>query len=124
MVHSTLQLFALFLFYIMTSNSDAFATENNKNEIPQLSPPDPEATLPSIRFGESISFEHFGPIILNTDGSTRRIANWDTLSDHEKAKTWERISKRNEQRRQVLLEQQEEILQDKNQSGEGKAEKL
>eukprot|EP00980_Cylindrotheca_fusiformis_P007350 scaffold1525_cov142-Cylindrotheca_fusiformis.AAC.150 len=88
--------------------SGAFAAENNNREVPQLPPPDPDADLPTIRLGETISFEKFGPIILNTDGSTRRIANWENLSEHEKKVTWRRISKRNEERRQILLEQQEE----------------
>ena len=49
-----------------------------------------------------------GPIILNTDGTTRRIANWDSLSEHEQHVSWKRISKRNEVRRTALLVAQEE----------------
>lgn len=49
-----------------------------------------------------------GPIILNTDGTTRRIANWDSLSEHEQQVSWKRISKRNEVRRTALLVAQEE----------------
>ena len=93
------------------SSSDSFATDGNKS-VPQLPPPDPEANLPTIQLGETISFAQFGPIILNTDGSTRRIANWDILSEHEKEVTWRRISKRNEQRRQALLKQQQESNDD------------
>jgi predicted Fe-S protein YdhL (DUF1289 family) len=48
-----------------------------------------------------------GPIIINTDGTTRAIANWDELSEREKEVTWKRISKRNEERRKILLEKQE-----------------
>ena len=89
------------------STSDAFATESN-SEVPQLPPPDPNDNLPTIRLGETISFEEFGPVILNTDGSTRRIANWDILTEAEKKVTWRRISKRNEERRKALLEKQSE----------------
>ncbi|CAJ1946242.1 unnamed protein product [Cylindrotheca closterium] len=104
--------YAWIVIFIMSS-SDAFATDGKK-EIPQLPPPDPESekNLPTIRLGETISFEQFGPIILNKDGSTRRINNWDILSDHEKEVTWRRISKRNEERRQALLKQQEESNND------------
>jgi hypothetical protein len=79
------------------------------SELPQLPPPDPEAdkNIPTIKLGETIRFEEFGPIILNTDGSTRRIENWDTLTEKEKEVTWRRISKRNEERRKVLLAQLE-----------------
>ena len=85
------------------------------SSIPLLPPSDPnreEGSIRSIKLGESISFEEFGPIILNTDGTTRRIENWDTLTEHEKTVSWRRISKRNEQRRQALLKQMEEENKD------------
>lgn len=90
------------------------------NEIPLLPPSTgDDPTIPSIKLGESIRFEEWGPIILNTDGTTRRIANWDEMTAAEQAVTWRRISKRNEERRLVLLEQmkqneqQQEQAQDK-----------
>jgi hypothetical protein len=110
------------IFFVM-STSDAFATDNKK-EVPQLPPPDPESGLPSIQLGETISFEQFGPMILNTDGSIRRIANWDILTEHEKEVSWRRISKRNEERRQVLLKRQEEALKEQDQKDEDKTEEL
>jgi len=69
--------------------------------------------LPTIKLGESIRFEEWGPIILNSDGTTRRITNWENLSDHEKEVTWRRISKRNEKRRNFLLDQQEKVEEPK-----------
>jgi len=47
-----------------------------------------------------------GPVIINTDGTTRQIANWDQMTKREQEVTWKRISKRNEERRKALLEQQ------------------
>eukprot|EP00536_Pseudo-nitzschia_multiseries_P005530 jgi/Psemu1/318666/estExt_fgenesh1_pm.C_1040005 len=92
-----------------TENVEALTTPNDVgNNVPQLPPPDPNSNLPSIRLGESIRFEEFGPIILNTDGTTRRISNWDTLTENEKKVSWRRISKRNEERRLILLQQQKE----------------
>mmetsp|Transcript_15648 Transcript_15648/g.43355 ORF Transcript_15648/g.43355 Transcript_15648/m.43355 type:complete len:127 (+) Transcript_15648:109-489(+) len=91
-----------------TENVEALSSNNEVGNVPQLPPPDPDSNLPSIRLGESIRFEEFGPIILNTDGTTRRIANWDTLTEKEKEVSWRRISKRNEERRQILLQQQKE----------------
>jgi len=93
-----------------TNENAASTTINDDDEkIPQLPPPDPnDSKIPSIKLGETISFEQWGPIILNTDGTIRRIANWDTLTEKEKEVSWRRISKRNEERRLTLLQKQEE----------------
>lgn len=81
---------------------------DEQNILPQLPAVDPNnKDIPSIRLGETIRFEEYGPIILNTDGTTRRIANWENLTEKEKEVTWRRISKRNEERRQILLKQAE-----------------
>ena len=76
--------------------------------IPLLPEASGDPNIPSIKLGETIRFEEWGPIILNTDGTTRRIANWDNLTEQEKKVTWRRISKRNEERRLALLEQMKE----------------
>jgi predicted Fe-S protein YdhL (DUF1289 family) len=80
--------------------------------VPLLPPPDPsserDASIPRIRLGESISFEEMGPVIINADGTTRRIDNWDEMTDEERRVAWRRISKRNEERRQKLLLQQQQ----------------
>lgn len=77
------------------------------SDVPQLPPPDSNSKdIPTIKLGETIRFEEWGPIILNTDGSTRKISNWDQLTEQEKDATWRRISKRNEQRRKILVQQQ------------------
>jgi hypothetical protein len=65
-----------------------------------------DTTIPSIKLGETIRFEEMGPVIINSDGTTRRISNWDSLTKQEQEATWRRISKRNEERRKMLLEQQ------------------
>jgi hypothetical protein len=77
------------------------------NNFPRLYESSPDSNLPRIKLGETISFEEMGPVIINTDGTTRAIANWDDLSEREKEVTWKRISKRNEERRKILLEKQE-----------------
>ena len=60
-------------------------------------PANPDANEPvrTLKLGESIDFAHLGPVIINSDGTTRRIANWDSMTKQEQDKTWERISKRN-----------------------------
>lgn len=81
--------------------------ESTANEIPRLPESSPDSNLPRIKLGETISFERLGPVIINTDGTTRVIENWNELSSNEQAVTWRRISKRNEERRKILLEKQE-----------------
>jgi len=79
-----------------------------QNEIPLLPPSDPNSDLPSLKLGESMSLEEMGPIIINVDGSTRRIDNWDEMTEQEREVAWRRISKRNAERRKKLLEQQQQ----------------
>ncbi|KAL7552524.1 hypothetical protein ACHAWF_016424 [Thalassiosira exigua] len=67
-----------------------------------------DASIPSIKLGESIRFEEMGPVIINADGTTRRIDNWDSMTEKEREVAWRRISKRNEERRRALLEQQQQ----------------
>jgi hypothetical protein len=85
--------------------------------LPLLPPPGPEGdgagSAPRIRLGESILFEGLGPVIINSDGTTRRIDNWDAMTPREREVAWRRIAKRNEERRQkLLLQQQEQEQQD------------
>lgn len=82
------------------------SNEQHSNEnVPQLPASDPDKDIPTVRLGETIKFDEFGPIIINLDGTTKRIDNWKQLSEREKEVTWRRISKRNEERRRVLNEQ-------------------
>ena len=95
---------------IVNSNN---SNNNDKNEILQLPPSQPDnEDIPSIQLGESVKFDHLGPIILNTDGTTRQIANWDKLSKREQEVTWRRIKKRNEERRKQLLSEREKEQND------------
>jgi hypothetical protein len=52
--------------------------------------------------GPGISFSELGPIIINSDGTTRAISNWDKMSKPEQDKTWERIARRNKERIEIL----------------------
>jgi hypothetical protein len=83
--------------------------ESESSSVPLLLPPSngKDGNITSIQLGETISFDQLGPIILNTDGTTRRIDNWNEMTQQEQETTWRRIKKRNAERRKVLLEQQE-----------------
>ena len=59
----------------------------------------------TLTLGESLSFAELGPIIIQTDGSTRRISNWESMTKPEQDLTWKRIKKRNEERLVVLRAQ-------------------
>ena len=58
-----------------------------------------------INLGETISLEELGPIIINADGTTRRITNWSTLNKNEQENSWRVISARNLKRLKVLQKQ-------------------
>eukprot|EP00979_Chaetoceros_neogracilis_P012849 scaffold3515_cov267-Chaetoceros_neogracile.AAC.8 len=61
--------------------------------------------------GQSMPLENLGPIIINTDGTTRRIENWDALTEREREVSWRRIKKRNAERKEMLEEQQKDFLE-------------
>ena len=52
--------------------------------------------------GEALSLDELGPIIINEDGTMRRIANWHLLTDQEKEHTQRKIAKRNKIRIEAL----------------------
>mmetsp|Transcript_16491 Transcript_16491/g.36333 ORF Transcript_16491/g.36333 Transcript_16491/m.36333 type:complete len:167 (+) Transcript_16491:206-706(+) len=92
------------------ASSCAAANDDTKDEAEVLKLPEAtnDPSIPSIQLGETISFQEMGPVIINTDGTTRTIDNWDQMSKHEQEVAWKRISKRNEQRRKALLAQEQE----------------
>lgn len=88
---------------------DDTGTQPSQSEgILQLPEASNDPSIPTIKLGESIRFEEMGPVIINADGTTRRIDNWDQMTKKEQEVAWRRISKRNEQRRKALLEQQQQ----------------
>ena len=74
-----------------------------------LPPPESEDEVKKLEVGGSaIKLDALGPVIVNTDGTMRRIENWDKLSKHEQETTLRRIGKRNQERLKALQQQQEE----------------
>ena len=55
-----------------------------------------------ITLGETVSLEELGPIIINADGTTRRITNWLDLNKVEQETSWRVISARNLKRLKAL----------------------
>eukprot|EP00814_Leptocylindrus_danicus_P021168 CAMPEP_0116027408 /NCGR_PEP_ID=MMETSP0321-20121206/14626_1 /TAXON_ID=163516 /ORGANISM="Leptocylindrus danicus var. danicus, Strain B650" /LENGTH=129 /DNA_ID=CAMNT_0003500787 /DNA_START=56 /DNA_END=445 /DNA_ORIENTATION=+ len=89
-----------------SSSSDMHMNNNNKAAIPQLPESSGEKNIPVLKLGETMKFEHLGPVIINADGTTRRIDNWDEMTEHEREVTWRRISKRNQERIEALKREQ------------------
>lgn len=48
--------------------------------------------------GLPVKLDALGPMVINTDGTVSRIANWAQLSDVERERTLRLIAKRNKQR--------------------------
>jgi len=54
--------------------------------------------------GRKVAMDHLGPVVVNSDGTISRITNWDTLSARERETALRRISKRNNERKEQLLQ--------------------
>jgi len=48
--------------------------------------------------GEALSLDALGPIVVNADGTTARISNWNEMNDKEKQGTLRMVKKRNAER--------------------------
>jgi len=104
-----------------TSPSTAFSSSESQppsqKEPLQLPPCDPNNdNIPSLQFGQSLKLEHLGPIIINTDGTMRRIDNWETLTESEREVSWRRIKKRNAERREILEAKEREMIEQQEQN--------
>lgn len=76
----------------------------------------------TIKLGESISLEELGPIIINADGTTRRITNWSTLTEAEQKSSWRVISARNLKRLKNLQKKNAEETSTPEDRGSGMAD--
>lgn len=85
-----------------------------RRSLPPLAPPPLPATrdphlLPALlSAGETHALDELGPLIVNPDGSLRRISNWQELSEGERAAALRRLSKRNAQRLATLQQQEQQ----------------
>lgn len=69
-------------------------------------PEEGETTVLDVSSGQSVSLDHLGPMVVNTDGSLSRINNWAEMSAIEQKTTLKIIGKRNKQRLQALKDQE------------------
>ena len=80
---------------------------NDDSAAPPLALPNPsDSTNPNpislTVGGAKHDFAELGPIIIQSDGSTRRITNWDQMNQKEQDVTWKRIAARNKKRIEEL----------------------
>jgi hypothetical protein len=96
--------------YTTTSRENEVNLDDPKDLIKLL--PEPSTTgerSREIKLGEAIKFEELGPIIINPDGTTRRITNWANLTKQEQASTFRLISARNKKRLAELQKRSENL---------------
>ena len=48
--------------------------------------------------GEPVVLDHFGPVVVNSDGTLSRITNWERMDEREREVAKRRIAKRNIER--------------------------
>lgn len=48
--------------------------------------------------GASVTLDHLGPMVINSDGTVARISNWDAMSEAERVNTLRVIGRRNRKR--------------------------
>jgi len=53
-----------------------------------------------------LRLDSLGPVVLNSDGTISRIANWDKMTPAEQERTQRIVARRNEQRRKRLEAEQ------------------
>merc|ERR1719469_402340 len=89
-----------------SSQSMICLSNDNKNdeeepEFQQMTTPSSD-DITTLKLGETMALNHLGPIILNKDGTTSRIHNFDKLTEPEKEVACRRIKKRNSVRREAI----------------------
>ena len=117
-------IFVIYLFFnsnILCENHSKKVEESLQKEeekVFELPSPDDiinnkeKGTIKQLKFGESLSMDELGPIIINPDGTMRRIANWNELTKGEQESTFRQIVARNKRRLAALQEIQEQTLKE------------
>uniref|UniRef100_A0A0S1MIR1 Uncharacterized protein n=2 Tax=Phakopsora pachyrhizi TaxID=170000 RepID=A0A0S1MIR1_PHAPC len=66
--------------------------------------------------GGSVTLDHLGPMVINTDGTISRISNWANLSEIERTRTLRLVAQRNEARISRLKTKEESSAQNTDQA--------
>jgi hypothetical protein len=94
---------------IIIASATTTTTENIDDDKSNIagSLPEPSSNNNPIQH-QTIKFDQLGPIIINHDGTMRRIANWDKMTEKEQTGILKMLQKRNKQRMDVLKADEEE----------------
>ncbi|KAF8519373.1 hypothetical protein BU17DRAFT_47818 [Hysterangium stoloniferum] len=60
-----------------------------------LPAPDPSDSTKTLMVDQTIRLDELGPMIVNSDGTLSRIANWKNLTSHEQERTMRVLGARN-----------------------------
>lgn len=93
---------------IGSSNITKFPDNRTNDSHPTADTSSDTNGRPTLKFGETVQVDMGGPIVLNANGTTSRINNWEEMTEIEQQMAWKMIPKRNEVRRAKLLLQEKE----------------
>ncbi|KAH7321218.1 hypothetical protein B0I35DRAFT_428823 [Stachybotrys elegans] len=81
-------------------------------------PDDPSVTKLDVSGeGTTVKLDHLGPLVVNTDGTLARVANWEHMTEFERRNTLRVLGKRNQERLAVLRAAAAEKDQQQGQEG-------
>jgi hypothetical protein len=63
--------------------------------------------------GPGVKLDYLGPLVVNRDGTTGRVANWAEMTENERQTTLKLLTRRNKQRLEVLKQEQSDAKHDK-----------
>jgi len=88
---------------LLASTMKEQSDENTNSESrTKLALPPSGDDVPTLTVGGScVQLNAIGPIVINSDGSTSRIANWCQMTEREQASTLRLIARRNKKRREA-----------------------
>ncbi|QKX56363.1 uncharacterized protein TRUGW13939_03464 [Talaromyces rugulosus] len=84
------------------NNPSSSSSSTSRLALPEVPPAGSAQTLDVGGQGSTVSLDHLGPIVVNTDGSMSRISNWEQMTEMEQKTTLRIVGKRNQQRLQAL----------------------
>lgn len=82
--------------------------EQEQGDIRGLPSPGEAGQKLDVNTDQTISFDHLGPIVVNTDGTMSRITNWDKMAPIERENTMRILGKRNKSRLEALKKKEVE----------------
>ena len=69
----------------------------------------PDVVPVTLKLGETHTMDHLGPLIVNKDGTLRRISNWSKMTNRERKVALRRVTKRNRERLAALKEEKNKV---------------